>query len=169
MRPMTEQNITAAFAGESQAHMKYLAFAARAEQQGLPNIARLFRAVATSEVAHAHYHLNQLQGISDTLANVQGAYEGEDFEIESMYPAFTAVAELEGEKGAAKAASTPWRPKRTTAPCTPRPTRRWPRARTWPTPRFTCAGSAATRGAARCRRSARCAAPSVRCSRSSSP
>ena len=102
MKPMTEQNITAAFAGESQAHMKYLAFAARAEQEGLPNAARLFRAVAASETTHAHYHLNQLQGIGSTLENLQGGYEGENFEIESMYPAFQAVAELEGEPGAAK-------------------------------------------------------------------
>jgi len=102
MKAMTKENLKAAFAGESQAHMKYLAFATRAEKEGLLNVARLFRAVSASELAHAHYHLDQLQGIGSTLENLQGGYEGEDFEIESMYPAYQAVAELEGEKDAAK-------------------------------------------------------------------
>ena len=102
MRPMTTENVKAAFAGESQAHMKYLAFAQRAEDDGLPNVARLFRAVAAAEVKHAHYHLRMLEGIGPTADNLQGAHEGEDFEIEHMYPAFSAVAQLEGEKQADK-------------------------------------------------------------------
>ncbi len=100
MKPMTEQNLKDAFAGESQAHMKYLAFAEKAEQEGFPNVARLFRAVAFAEVQHAHYHLRQLEGIQSTAENLQAAFQGEDFEIEHMYPAYTAVGELEGEKAA---------------------------------------------------------------------
>jgi rubrerythrin len=102
MDPMTEKNLRDAFAGESQAHMKYLAFAKQAEKEGLPNVARLFKAVAFAEVMHAHYHLAQLGGIGTTAENLAGAFGGEDFEIEWMYPAFTAVGELEGEKGAVK-------------------------------------------------------------------
>lgn len=102
MKLMTEQNLKEAFAGESQAHMKYLAFAERAQQEGFPNVARLFRAVAFAEVQHAHYHLRQLEGIQSTAENLQVAFQGEDFEIESMYPAYTAVGELEGEKAAVK-------------------------------------------------------------------
>lgn len=100
MKPMTKENLKAAFAGESQAHMKYLACAAQAEAEGLPHVARLFRAVASAEVKHAHYHLGQLKGVGSTVENLQGAYEGEDAEIEWMYPAFTAVGNLEGEAGA---------------------------------------------------------------------
>jgi rubrerythrin len=99
---MTEKNLRDAFAGESQAHMKYLAFAKQAEKEGLPNVARLFKAVSHAEVKHAHYHLAQLEGIGSTIENLQGAFDGEDFEIESMYPAYTAVGELEGEKGAVR-------------------------------------------------------------------
>jgi len=99
MKPITEQNVKAAFAGESQAHMKYLAFAARAAQDGFPNVARLFEAIAFAEVMHAHYHLGQLEGVGPTAANLAAAYAGEDFEVESMYPAFTAVGNLEGEPG----------------------------------------------------------------------
>jgi rubrerythrin len=102
MKPMTEKNLRDAFAGESQAHMKYLAFAQQAEKEGLPNVARLFKAVAMAEVMHAHYHLAQLGGIGTTAENLAGAFCGEDFEIQSMYPAFTAVGELEKEKGALK-------------------------------------------------------------------
>ena len=102
MKPMTEGHLREAFAGESQAHMKYLAFAEKAEKEGLANVARLFRAVASAEVKHAHYHLRQLGKVAGTVDNLQAAYEGEDFEIEHMYPAFTAVGNLEGEEGAVK-------------------------------------------------------------------
>jgi rubrerythrin len=102
MDPMTEKNLREAFAGESQAHMKYLAFAKQAEKEGLPNVARLFKAVSFAEIMHAHYHLAQLGGIGTTAENLAAAFSGEDFEIEWMYPAFTAVGELEGEKGAVK-------------------------------------------------------------------
>jgi rubrerythrin len=99
MKPMTEENVKAAFAGESQAHMKYMAFATKAAADGFPNVARLFEAISYAEIKHAHYHLGQLQGVKSTSENLQAAYAGEDFEVESMYPAFTAVGELEGESG----------------------------------------------------------------------
>ena len=63
MKAMTEKHLKEAFAGESQAHMKYLAFAAKAEKDGLPHVARLFRAVASAEIKHAHYHLRELEGL----------------------------------------------------------------------------------------------------------
>jgi rubrerythrin len=102
MKPMTEKDLKDAFAGESQAHMKYLAFAEKAEKDGLPNVARLFRAVASAEIKHAHYHLGQLGGVGSTVENLDAAFAGEDFEIEWMYPAFTAVGNLEGESGAVR-------------------------------------------------------------------
>ena len=102
MKPMTQDNVKAAFAGESQAHMKYLAFAAQAAKEGFPNVARLFEAIAFAEVKHAHYHLGQLGGVGTTAENLKSAFAGENFEVESMYPAFTAVGNLEGEKGPVK-------------------------------------------------------------------
>jgi len=66
MRPMTEGNLKAAFAGESQAHMRYLAFADKAEKEGKENTARLFRAIAYAEQVHAINHLRELAGIKDT-------------------------------------------------------------------------------------------------------
>ncbi len=100
MKKMTEKNLSAAFAGESQAHMRYLAFADKAEQEGLRDVARLFRAIAFAERVHATNHLKALGGIKSTRENLQAAYEGENFEIEEMYPAYKAVAELQNEKGA---------------------------------------------------------------------
>ena len=100
MKKMTEKNLSAAFAGESQAHMRYLAFADKAEQEGLRDVARLFRAIAFAERVHATNHLKALGGIKSTRENLQTAYEGENFEIEEMYPAYKAVAELQNEKGA---------------------------------------------------------------------
>jgi len=100
MKAMTKDNLSAAFAGESQAHMKYLAFSAQAEKAGKPNIARLFQAIAYAEQVHATNHLKVLGGIGDTVANLEGAMGGENFEVDEMYPAFLAVAELQAEKGA---------------------------------------------------------------------
>ena len=87
-------------AGESQAHIKYLAFAAQAEKEGKPNIARLFEAIAYAEQVHATNHLKELGGIGDTVANLEAAIGGETFEVDEMYAAYLAVAELQGEKGA---------------------------------------------------------------------
>lgn len=102
MRKMTEENLKAAFAGESQAHLKYLAFGDRAEREGLANVARLFRAASFAEQVHATAHLRELRGIGSTGENLAAAIGGETFEHEDMYPAFEAVANLEGEKGAAR-------------------------------------------------------------------
>ncbi len=103
MKRMTEENIKAAFAGESQAHMKYMLFAESAEREGLPNVARLFRAASFAEQVHAMRHLTTLGGIGKTATNLEAAIAGETFEFESMYPAYEAVAKLEGEQGALKA------------------------------------------------------------------
>mgnify|MGYP001816251337 CR=1 FL=1 len=100
MKAMTNENMSAALAGESQAHIKYLAFSAKAEKEGKPNIARLFEAIAYAERVHAINHLKELGGIGDTVANLQAAIDGETFEVEEMYAAYLPVAEMQAEKGA---------------------------------------------------------------------
>jgi rubrerythrin len=100
MRDMTKANLEAAFAGESQAHMKYKIFADKAEQEGYPEVASLFRAISYAEQVHATNHFQQLQGIGDTGSNLGAAIGGENYENTEMYPAFNAVAKLQGEKGA---------------------------------------------------------------------
>ena len=100
MREMTKANLKDALAGESQASVKYLAFAAKAEKEGKPNIARLFEAISYAERVHATNHLQELGGIGDTVANLQTAMDGENFEVEEMYAAYLAAAELQEEKGA---------------------------------------------------------------------
>lgn len=99
---MTQANLEAAFAGESQACIKYTIFADKAERQGYPEVARLFRAIAYAEQVHATNHLRELGGIGDTVANLAAAIEGENHENVEMYPAFDAVAKLQGEKGAVR-------------------------------------------------------------------
>ena len=100
MKDMTKSDLQAAFAGESQAHMKYMAFADIAEREKLANVARIFRAASYAEQMHATNHLRALGGVNKTLANLEAAYAGETFEIEEMYPTYIAVAELQGEKKA---------------------------------------------------------------------
>lgn len=100
MRKMTEENIKEAFAGESQAHIKYLAFAKKAEREGKPNVARLFQAAAFAEQVHADEHLRVLSGVASTEANLRTARAGEEFEAEEMYPAYMAVAQLQCEEKA---------------------------------------------------------------------
>jgi rubrerythrin len=97
MRHMTEENLKAAFAGESQAHMKYTNFAERAEKEGRPNVARLFHATAFAERVHASNHLRALAAVEDTATNLATAVGGETFEVDEMYPAYKSVAELQGE------------------------------------------------------------------------
>jgi rubrerythrin len=82
----TEQNLKEAFAGESQANRKYLAFAKKAEQDGFPNVARLFRTAAEAETIHAHGHLEALGGIRSTAENLEEAVGGETYEYSEMYP-----------------------------------------------------------------------------------
>jgi rubrerythrin len=97
---MTAQNIAAALAGESQASQKYLAFADVADEEGYPNVARLFRAVAYAESMHARNHLSVLGQIGTTADNLKAAWGGETFEIDEMYPAYDAVAKLQGNESA---------------------------------------------------------------------
>jgi rubrerythrin len=96
----TTENLRAAFAGESQANRTYLAFAKKADADGLPQVARLFRAAAEAETVHAHAHLDVLGGVRSTSENLQAAIAGEAHEFKSMYPGFLAEAEKEGNKGA---------------------------------------------------------------------
>ena len=102
MREMTKANLEAAFAGESQAHMRYKIFADKAEEEGLPEVARLFRAISYAEQVHATNHFRQLQGIQATASNLGAAKGGENYENTEMYPAFDAVAKLQEEKGAVR-------------------------------------------------------------------
>jgi len=97
---VTENNLLAAFAGESQANRKYLAFAKQADKDGYPQVARLFRAAAAAETVHAHAHLRALKGIGSTTENLQAAIAGETHEFEVMYPGMIAAAEAEGHKAA---------------------------------------------------------------------
>lgn len=113
MNPMTSSNLKSAFGGESMAHMRYLAWGEFAKKEGFPNVGNLFIATAFAEQVHAHNHFKELKdqvgdadvtagggfGLTTTSENLQGAINGEKFEVEQMYPAFMAVAELQGEKG----------------------------------------------------------------------
>ncbi|MHA1913323.1 MAG: rubrerythrin family protein [Promethearchaeota archaeon] len=96
----SEDNLKAAFAGESQANRKYLAFAEKADKDGLPQIAKLFRAAAEAETVHAHNHLKVLGGIKSTKENLQAAIEGENHEFTKMYPEFLEDARAEDNNGA---------------------------------------------------------------------
>ena len=96
----TSDNLAEAFAGESQANRKYLAFGKKADAEGRPQVAKLFRAAAEAETIHAHAHLRVLGGIKDTAENLAEAIEGEGFEFQQMYPKFLAEAQAEGLKPA---------------------------------------------------------------------
>jgi len=96
----TEKNLKDAFAGESQANRKYLAFAKKAEEEGYKAVAKLFRAAAEAETVHAHNHLRELKGIRSTKENLEEAISGESYEFLTMYPAMIEEANTEGNKGA---------------------------------------------------------------------
>jgi len=96
----TMDNLRDAFAGESQANRRYLAFAKKAEQEGYPQAARLFRAAAEAETVHAHNHLRIMGGIKSTQENLQEAIGGETFEYKEMYPGYINTAAAEGNKEA---------------------------------------------------------------------
>jgi len=96
----TERNLKEAFAGESQANRRYLAFAKKAEAEGYKQIAKLFRAVAEAETVHAHSHLKELGGIKTTRENLEEAINGESFEFQKMYPKMIEDANTDGIKGA---------------------------------------------------------------------
>ena len=100
MKEKSLANLQAAFAGESQANRKYLAFAAKADQEGFTRAAKLFRAAAEAETVHAHAHLRAMKGIRSTKENLQEAIAGETHEFKSMYPAMIEAAKAEGHKEA---------------------------------------------------------------------
>ncbi|HET6516340.1 MAG TPA: rubrerythrin family protein [Thermodesulfovibrionales bacterium] len=96
----TEKNLQDAFAGESQANRKYLAFAKKAEQEGYKQVAKLFRAAAEAETVHAHNHLRELGGIRSTKENLDEAINGESYEFQKMYPRMIEDAKEEKNNGA---------------------------------------------------------------------
>ena len=96
----TEENLNSAFAGESQANRKYLAFSGKAEADGFPQVAKLFLAAAAAETIHAHAHLRAVGGIKSTTDNLQAAVNGEGYEFREMYPPFLKDAQEEGNKPA---------------------------------------------------------------------
>jgi rubrerythrin len=100
MMDKSVENLKEAFAGESQANRRYLAFAQKADTEGYPQIARLFRAAAAAETVHAHNHLKVLKGVRSTAENLQEAVDGETSEFREMYPRMIAAAQAEGNKEA---------------------------------------------------------------------
>jgi rubrerythrin len=96
----SEKNLKEAFAGESQANRRYLAFAQKAADEGFPQVARLFRAAAEAETIHALNHLRALGAVQTTRANLQEAVGGETHEFTQMYPRMIAEAEAEKNEGA---------------------------------------------------------------------
>jgi rubrerythrin len=116
MHDMTAGNLRSAYGGESMAHMRYIKWGEEATKQGFPNVGRLFRAISFAEQVHANNHFTELRneagafsvtsgagfGLGATSENLQGAIEGELFEINEMYPAYLEVATMQGEKGAVR-------------------------------------------------------------------
>jgi len=96
----TEKNLAEAFAGESQANRKYLAFAKKADEEGYPQAAKLFRAAADAETVHAHSHLRAMKGINSTKENLEAAVTGETFEFKDMYPKMIEEASAEDQSEA---------------------------------------------------------------------
>jgi rubrerythrin len=96
--PTTTENLATAFAGESQANRKYLAFARQAEKEGFPQIAKLFRAAAEAETLHALAHLHNKGGVRSTLENLEEAVAGETYEFTQMYPPMVEQAKAERHK-----------------------------------------------------------------------
>ncbi|MDP2958870.1 MAG: rubrerythrin family protein [Longimicrobiales bacterium] len=106
MKKMTEENVKAALAGESQAHIKYLAFADKAAAEKLPNVARAFKANSYAEQVHATNYIKTLGALGSTKDNLDAAIGGESFEVEEMYPAYIVVAQSQGEKTAERFLNT---------------------------------------------------------------
>jgi len=100
MKKMTEEFLKNALAGESQAHVKYAAFAEKARRENLPNVARIFMANSYAEQVHAANHFRTLGGVAGTAENLQAAIDGENFEVAEMYDVYKLVAEHQGEKAA---------------------------------------------------------------------
>ena len=97
LHAMDEGNLKAAFAGESQAAEKYLVWAEKADDEGYPNVAKLFRAISFAETRHARNHLRVMDGVGSTADNLAAAFGGESFEIDEMYPAYAEVAKEQGD------------------------------------------------------------------------
>jgi rubrerythrin len=111
MHAMTAGNLRSAYAGESMAHMRYKVWADKAEKDGFPNVARLFRAISVAEQVHATNHFRALRdeagdylvpggagfGLGPTADNLQGAIEGENFEVGEMYAVYREDAKVQGE------------------------------------------------------------------------
>ena len=154
---LTETNLQEAFAGESQANRKYLAFAKQADRDGYPQVARLFRAAAAAETIHAHAHLRAMKAVGNTAENLAAAISGETHEFEQMYPGMIAAAEAEGHKAALAPLLTPTRWRRPTPLCIARPWSIWKKRRSTTT---TFARSAVTPTSGRPRNSVRSAGPS---------
>ncbi len=108
MRKMTQRNLEDAYAGESQAHMRYLIFAGVAEKEGKANLARLFRAIAYAEQIHATNHYRELGNINDSVKNLDMAIAGENFEVTEMYPVYNNTASFQDEKGAVRTTHYAW-------------------------------------------------------------
>lgn len=116
MREMTAANLRSAYGGESMAHMRYIAWGDKAERDGFPNVARLFRAISYAEQVHATSHFRAMKdeggdhlvaagggfGLATTSENLAGAIGGETFEVEEMYPVYLEAAKLQEEKAAAR-------------------------------------------------------------------
>jgi len=113
VRDMTEMNLRSAYAGESQAHMRYLIYADRAREEGFPNVARLFTAIAYAEKVHATNHYRNIVSKGDALTvsgaifgtrstseDLQAGIDGENFEVNEMYPAYLEVAKSQNERAA---------------------------------------------------------------------
>lgn len=96
----SKDNLKAAFTGESKANRTYLAFAKKADEEGYPQIAKLFRAAAAAETVHALNHLQRMGGIGTTMDNLKEAINGEKYEFENMYPQFIEEAKAEGDNRA---------------------------------------------------------------------
>jgi rubrerythrin len=123
MRDMTLGNLQSAFAGESQAHMRYLIYADKAAQDGFPTVARLFRAIAYAEQVHATNHFRHMRdergaaltvahagfGLGPTAQNLEIAIGGEEFEVNEMYPVYKQAAALQEERGAELSFEWAWR------------------------------------------------------------
>ncbi len=94
----TSDNLKEAFAGESQASQKYLAFAKQAQKESFKNVAKLFHTAAQAERIHAEGHFGALDGVGSTAANLEAAIAGETYEFTQMYPPMLKQAEAEGHK-----------------------------------------------------------------------
>ena len=96
--PNTQENLQTAFAGESQANRKYVAFSRKAEKDGFPNVAKMFKAISEAETVHAINHYRAMEMIRSTAENLQVAIDGEHYEVNEMYPPMVETAKKEGHK-----------------------------------------------------------------------